>query len=128
MWKRRSIKEETNYAGEVVVVHLKTIKQSFFRKKYQMYVACQDILDEFTRMNIFRYIEEDIYDNMLKLIKDNESVEIKFLFVGPIFKNSSKDFTRTFAYAFGLRINDKAVQKYKAKKMLSDVCIDWVFD
>ncbi|MCH5180221.1 MAG: hypothetical protein J1F32_03285 [Erysipelotrichales bacterium] len=125
---KRSIDDGKEYAGEVVVINIKTIKKSFFRKRFQLYIACLDILDEEIREQIFRYIEEDLYDNLIEIAKKNDSLEVKFLFVGPMFINSPKDFTRIFAYAFGLKINNKNVQKYKARKMLSAVGLDWVFD
>lgn len=125
---KRSIEDGKEYAGEVVVINIKTIKRFFFRKKYQMYIACLDILDEEIREHIFRYIEEDLYDNLIEIAKNNDSLEVKFIFVGPMFINSPKDYTHIFAYAFGLRINNKNVQKYKAKKLLSNVGLDWVFD
>lgn len=128
MWKKRSINNGKEYAGEVVVVNIKTIKKSFHRKKYQMYIACMDILHEFIRDKIFQYVEEDLYDNLIEIAKNNDSVEVKFLFVGPIFPNSPKDFKRIYAYAFGLRINNKGIQKYKARKILNEVGLDWVFD
>ncbi|MCH5171954.1 MAG: hypothetical protein J1F31_03940 [Erysipelotrichales bacterium] len=128
MWKKRSINDGKEYAGEVVIINIKTIKKTFGRKKYQMYVACLDILHDFVRDQIFRYIEEYLYDNLIEIAKTSNNIEVKFLFVGPLFPNSSKEFTRTFAYAIGLRINNKGIQKYKARKILNSVGLDWMFD
>lgn len=128
MWRKRSINDGKEYAGEVVVINIKRIKKYFHRKKYQMYIACRDILHDFIRESIFRYVEEDLYENLIEIAKNHDSLEVKFLFVGPLFPNSSKEFTRTYAYAFGLRIDNKGIQKYKARRMLSDVGLDWVFD
>lgn len=124
--KNKAINEE--YQGEVVVIHISTFKRHFFRKKFKMYIACREILNDITRDLLFRYIDMYMYENLTKIAKDYHSITVKFLFVGRIFKNSPKEYINTCPYAFEMLIDNKKISKAKGKNLLESVGLDWQFD
>lgn len=117
-----------DFKGEVVVIHISTIKKRFFGKKFKMYIACLEILNDITRDLLFRYIDENLYENLTRIAKDYRSITVKFLFVGEIFKNSPKEYVKTYPYAFEMLINNKKISKTKGKQLLNSVGLDWQFD
>ncbi len=128
MWSKLIVDGSNDLAGEVVIIRIKTKKKSIFQKAFQMCVAFENILDDLIRETVFRYIEDDLYDNLVEIAKNINILEIKFLFVGPNFPKSSKDFKNIYAYAFGMVIDGKDIPKEKAQKLLNDVGLDWAFD
>ena len=56
-------------------------------------------------------------DYFKRLLKNHETLEIKFRFVGPIFKGNTGFFNHTEAYACGMKIDNVLIPKAKAKKI-----------
>ncbi len=113
--------------GEIIVLRIKRIKKGLFNH-YVFNIATDHICDNYVLNEIFTHLEAYHMDHFKRVLKNHDTLEIKFRFVGPIFKGNTGFFNHTEAYACGMKIDNVLVPKAKAKRILNCMGIDWVFN
>ena len=95
----------------------------FFNKSYDALKHKEQLIQK--DLEIFNETKKwlDIY-----FTGKDPNFEIKFRFVGPIFKGNTGFFNHTEAYACGMKIDNVLIPKAKAKRILNCMGIDWVFN